>query len=605
MRRTGSDPDGRSAGGADPAVAAFARDWLDEIGRTNYVARRGGRARLVLERLTATLSAMVTDESGHAPAARAIGAELFAANVSDPDALSRSLDLLRERLLPRLGITDPRAPQRLARILTQVNAGFIAAMREQAQRAGEDINRAEREAWRQKQQRLQARLHHALAHDPLTGLPNRESLIQRLREVIDDPRAGRRLGVCVLKLERFEQLEHSLGSRKGDHLLLAVAQALRGLAATDGYFLAHLNRDEFVFVVEDTATEDDVAKVADLALRTLPGACRIDQHEIPVSGKAGIVEHGAAGADANELLRRARMALGWAMAQRHSQIAPFDPGRSAEDVLRHELSGDMPRARERGEFSLAYQPLVRLRDGAVYGMEALARWTHPVHGPIAPDRFIPLAVDTGLIMALGQDLLRQACRQATRWGRLVPRPPLVSVNLAVAQLQQPGLPALVEATLDRTGLPPDRLQLEITEDDLIHPDDGVLESLRALADLGVRLVLDDCGTGHSSLAMLGTLPIHGVKLAAGFLTGIDATTSALRSNARMLPTLIRMAHDLDLDITAEGIDQAHQVDRLAALGCDFGQGYQLGRPLPAGPTARFVAGHHRGAAHSTVVVRPR
>ncbi|GIH16977.1 putative bifunctional diguanylate cyclase/phosphodiesterase [Rugosimonospora africana] len=591
----------------DPAVAAFAREWLDEIGRVHYVVRRGGRARMVLERLTATLSALVTDESWQAPAARAVGAELFATNISDPDALSRSIDLLRERLLPRLGITDPRAPDRLARVLAQVNAGFIEALREQAQRAGEDINRAEREAWREKQQRLQAQLHHALSHDPLTGLPNRESLVQRLREALDGPSTGRRLGVCVLKLERFEQLEHSLGSRKGDQLLLAVARALRGLAVAGGYFLAHLNRDEFVFVVEGSTAEDDVAKVADLALRTLPDAYRIDHHEIPVSGKAGIVEHGTAGADANELLRRARMALGWAMAERHSQVAPFDPARSAEDVLRHELSGDMPRARRRGEFTLAYQPLVRLRDGAVIGMEALARWTHPVHGPVPPNRFIPLAVDTGLIMSLGQDLLEQACRQATRWSRLAPHPPMVSVNLAVAQLQQPSLPALVEATLDRTGLRPDRLQLEITEDDLIRPHDGIVETLCALADLGVRLVLDDCGTGHSSLAMLGTLPIHGVKLAAGFLTGIDPETPALRSNARMLPTLIRMAHDLNLDITAEGIDEPHQVDRLAALGCDIGQGYQLGRPLPPGETARLVAESRdrRGADHSTVVPRPR
>ncbi|HEY2669462.1 MAG TPA: bifunctional diguanylate cyclase/phosphodiesterase [Rugosimonospora sp.] len=605
----GSDPDEQAVTGAhaDPAIAAFARFWLDGIGRSHYIVRRGGRARMLLERLTGTLASLVTAESLDAPAARAIGADLFTANVSDPDALSRSIDLVRERLLPWLGITDPRAPARLAQVLAQVNAGFIDTLREQAQRAGEDISRAEREAWREKQQRLQARLNHVLSHDPLTDLPNWEHLVQRLREAIDGAAAGRRLGVCVLKLQRFEQLEHSLGTRKGDQLLLAVARALRGLAAADGYFLAHLGRDEFVFVVEGTATEDDVAKVADLALRTLPDACRIDDHEIPVSGKAGIVEHPAAGADPTELLRRARMALGWAMTERHSHIAPFDPWRNTEDVLRHELSDDMPRARERGEFTLVYQPLVRLRDGHVVGMEALARWTHPVHGRIPPNRFIPLAVDTGLIMPLGQDFLEQACRQAARWGRLAPHPPLVSVNLAVAQLQQPGLAALVEATLDRTGLDPRHLQLEITEDDLIHPHDGIVATLHALADLGVRLVLDDCGTGHSSLAMLGTLPIHGVKLAAGFLTGIEPGTTTLHSNARMLPTLIRMAHDLNLDITAEGIDEAHQVDRLAALGCDTGQGYHLGRPLPPHETARLLAGYRgRSAAHhSTDVVRPR
>ena len=419
---------------------------------------------------------------------------------------------------------------------------------------------------------------HGVLHDPLTGLPNRAGLVGWLDDVLAYAGVGQRLGICLINLQRVTAVNERLGHDKGDHLVLLVAQRLAGLAESGGHFLAHLGGGEFVFVVVDTTVAGDVAKVACQALDVLPDSCRIDGDEVPVLAKAGIVERPALGAGPAQLLRAAGVALSWSRKNRCCRLSVFDPDRDAIDMARHHLADAMPAALERGEFTLAYQPLIRLGDGGIVAVEALARWRHPTYGQISPSTFIPLAERTGLIVPLGQHLLEQACAQASSWRRISCSPPVLSVNVAVSQLRAPGLADTVAAILDRSGLPPQQLQLEITEDDAVVASDGGLHTLHALADLGIGLAIDDFGTGFSNLANLSVLPVHSLKLDASFLKGLDRPAPIRRSNATILPRVIQLGHDLQLSVTAEGIETAAQAQLLTELGCDLGQGFHLALP---------------------------
>jgi EAL domain-containing protein (putative c-di-GMP-specific phosphodiesterase class I) len=236
-----------------------------------------------------------------------------------------------------------------------------------------------------------------------------------------------------------------------------------------------------------------------------------------------------------------------------------------------------------------YQPIVDLAGGTLYGVEALARWAHPVLGTLSPDQFIDLAEDRGLIVQLGLRLLEQACRQAARWCGLTPQAPLVSVNLAVRQVRHPGLVADIVAVLDRTALPPGRLQLEITESTVMDNDDETLATLHGLADLGVRLAIDDFGTGYSNLAYLRGLPVQGLKLAGPFVQGLRTTPATDPTDEAILTTLVSLGHTLGLVVTAEGVETRTQAERLRAVGCDAGQGWHFGRPVSAAYITRSLS----------------
>jgi diguanylate cyclase (GGDEF)-like protein len=568
---------------ADQRISEFARSWARVLASTSFVPGGRAKARCVLEEALRRILDALVDPVFDPQIGRDVGRSLVANHMSAPRTLGDSIHLLGSRLLDELDVTVPGAQPRLAALLGQLATGFTEALRDGALTAAEDINKAERAAWRDQQRRMYRRLQHALLHDQLTDLPNRAQFTGWLEETLARAPQGARIGLCVINLDSFKAINDSIGMEKADQLLLAVANRLRPQANRYGHFLAHLGGDTFAIGVERTNGSDDVAKVTDRALRTLSDPIRLDGLQIPITASAGIVEREAAGAQATELIRAADISVGWAKVDqgghRQGRWAVFDVDRNAADVRKHTLTAAMPAALARNEFTLEYQPLVRLADGALVGVEALARWQHPELGLIGPGQFIPSAEDTGLIVPLGIALLEKACRQAARWRAETGETLLLSANLAVAQIRAPGLVPAIVSVLRRTGWAAEDLQLEITESAFIGSDDDAMDTLHGLTRLGMRLSIDDFGTGYSSLAYLADLPVHNLKLAASFLRGLDNGSQTGKSNRMILPALVTLSHDLELTVTAEGIERASQSEHLRGIGCDFGQGFFLGRPM--------------------------
>ncbi|HEX5568178.1 MAG TPA: EAL domain-containing protein [Streptomyces sp.] len=429
---------------------------------------------------------------------------------------------------------------------------------------------------------LHLRLRYEATHDALTDLPNRTLFFERLEHVLSPDSGTARIGLCYLDLDGFKTVNDSLGHAVGDQLLVMVAERLQSCVASPRHMVARIGGDEFVALVNDPVSRSEVTDLARRALEALTPPIVLEGRELTVRASIGIVEGPVTELTPAEVLRSADITMYRAKARGGNRYELADPDSDARTISRHTLTTHLPAALESGEFFIEYQPLVRMADGSVEGAEALVRWDHPRHGVLSPDRFIPLAEHTGLIVPLGRWVLEQAVRQACEWqvrGIGGARPLRVNVNLSPRQLQHPDLVPDTVAVLEDAGLDPSSLCLEVTESALIRADDDELKPLRQLADLGVRIALDDFGTGYSNLANLRRLPASTLKLDRSFTKGLqhDPVDPV---DLKVVEGIVSLAHALDLAVTVEGVETADQAVRLRKLGCDSAQGWYYARPGP-------------------------
>ena len=424
---------------------------------------------------------------------------------------------------------------------------------------------------------LEAQLVHQAFHDPLTGLANRALFHDRVRHALSRRRGDlSTLGVLYADLDEFKEINDTLGHAAGDALLRAIAERLLSfLRAFDT--AARLGGDEFAILIDDIRRHDDVTSVAERIRRSFQEPFVIDGREVVASASVGIAL-AAPDDTAEDLLRNADLAMYLAKQRGRAQTAIYEPGMQAAALNRLELQEDLKRALDRGELSVAYQPIHDLETQALVGAEALLRWAHPTRGPVPPMKFVPIAEETGLIVPIGTWVLRQACADAQAWHTRLPDTPLrVSVNLSGRQLPEADLHMHVARALADTGLPPRMLVLELTERMLLQHGDRAIDVMQQLRSTGARLAIDDFGTGYSSLSYLQRLPVDILKIDRVFVTRLEEDSEA----AALTRTIVTLARTMSLRTIAEGIETARQAERLREIGCEYGQGYFYGPPMPA------------------------
>ena len=418
--------------------------------------------------------------------------------------------------------------------------------------------------------RAEARIEYLAHHDLLTGLPNRAAFNERLANTLEQAVANRAsFAVLSIDLDRFKEINDVFGHSVGDTLLKEVANRMQ--AAADGAFVARPGGDEFTVVMADG---DQPAGAESLAERLLACAlenAKVDGHDLRFSLSIGVVIYPTDGTDAKTLLANADAALYRAKDEGRGSIRFFAPDMDKHLRDRRALQHDLRSAIPHQELRLHYQPQARL-DGSIVGFEALLRWQHPVRGLVPPGTFIPIAEDSGMIIAIGEWVLREASREAASWAQ----PLRIAVNLSPAQFKHGDLAGVVHAILLETGLSPDRLELEITEGVLCDDFSRAVSILRRLKALGVRIVMDDFGTGYSSLSYLQSFPFDKMKIDKTFIANIHRNTQS----AAIIRAIIGLGRGLDLPITAEGVETRDQLEFLKNERCDAVQGYLIGRPAP-------------------------
>jgi len=425
---------------------------------------------------------------------------------------------------------------------------------------------------------LQEQLQHQAYHDSLTSLANRTLFTDKVREALQHRRGE--LAVLFIDLDDFKTVNDSLGHAAGDQLLVSAAARLRACLRPED-MIGRLGGDEFAVLVEDgPEVEETATAVARRILDAFVMPIPVGSESVSVYVSIGIVTSQGRDTSADELIRDADVAMYKAKTAGKGRFQVFDPSMGAAVLERHGLKEELRQAIEREELELYFQPIVLLESGTLVAEEALVRWDHPRRGLVAPNEFLPLAEETGLILSLGQYVLEEACQQARAWHNdedadsVSAQEVAIHVNLSAVELRDRHLAELVRETLQRTGIDPRRLVFEITETLLLDDAERVSTTIAGLRALGVRFALDDFGTGYSSLSYLHTLPLDMLKIAKSFVDGL-ARGGREASFVRMI---IELARTLGVSVIAEGIETPEQVSALVSLGCEYGQGFYLGRP---------------------------
>jgi diguanylate cyclase (GGDEF)-like protein len=437
----------------------------------------------------------------------------------------------------------------------------------------------------------EGKLFHIAYHDALTGLPNRLWLMERLDEQIKRAKTDKnyRFALMFLDGDRFKQINDTHGHQLGDFILDSAAKRLQALLP-EKYHAVRLGGDEFTVLVEDAKSEDEVIEACDAVVRAFNEPFRVEKNLMFFKVSIGLVSCGDQYAHPGQILRDADIAMYKAKERGRGTYQIFDAKMREQTLEVSQLEADLYKALEQNQLFLAYQPIVNLQTGQLIAFEALARWQHPEKGLIPPEKFIPIAEESGLIFSLGAWVLRQGCTQLTAWIKEynLDKPPTLAVNLSSLELNQSYFLAQVDRILQETGIDSSLLKLELTESTLMENSESMNSLLDELHLRNIELAIDDFGTGYSSLSYLDRLPVQVLKIDRKFVGGITETSEGNSSSIEIVRATISLAHSLNIMVVAEGIETEQQYQLLRSYGCDFGQGFYIAKPLSSEEAVRFM-----------------
>lgn len=437
-------------------------------------------------------------------------------------------------------------------------------------------------------------IRHKAYYDDLTNLPNRLYFSERLETAMSEAAHKNKLiAVLFLDLDRFRTINNSLDHNTGDLLIYSVAQRLQcSLRSRD--IVTRLGGDEFLLMLQDLNSAQDAAVLARKILKELSRVFILDNLELYVTASIGISIYPGDGNDVATLIKNADTSMYSVKAQGRNNFQLYSPAMNARNLEHLTMENHLRKALQQNELLLNYQPQIDLNTGSVFGVEALIRWQHPELGLISPADFIPLAEETGLIVPIGKWLLYHACEQIMHWRKEGLYLQRIAVNLSLRQFKLTNLMDTIAKLLERTGLDPTSLELELTESIIMQNQEKAVETLRELSLMGIHLSIDDFGTGYSSLNYIKYLPISKLKIAPNFAAGIGKDPN----DEAICKAIITLAHSLNLKVIAEGVETAEQLDFLRAHECDEAQGYLISKPLPAELLYSFLAGKKLNRTHS-------